>query len=73
MQFKCNENYTLIGKSKMTCQGNKKWEADIPKCLGKSVFLLKLVIITGVIVIIRILIAKFSLTQLQMCTIFSVF
>ena len=37
MRFKCDENYILTGKEKLTCQRDKKWKGDIPKCLGKSV------------------------------------
>jgi len=33
IRFKCDQYYTLEGKSKLTCQANKKWNGKIPKCL----------------------------------------
>ncbi|XP_078348139.1 protein lev-9-like isoform X2 [Oculina patagonica] len=32
VRFKCNENYTLIGESKITCQRGKMWSGNVPKC-----------------------------------------
>ena len=53
VRFKCDENYILTGKGKLTCQRDKKWNGNLPKCLGKSVN-------------IRMSIAKLSLTQMCM-------
>lgn len=34
IRFKCKTNYTLKGRSKLTCQANKKWTYDKPTCLA---------------------------------------
>ena len=35
MRFKCSENYTMVGSGKLTCLKSKKWNREIPECLGK--------------------------------------
>jgi len=35
VRFKCSENYTMVGRGRLTCLKSKKWNGEIPKCLGK--------------------------------------
>ena len=35
VEFQCDKDYTLHGKSSLSCQRNKTWDGDVPKCLGK--------------------------------------
>ena len=35
VRFKCSENYTMEGINKLTCLKNKRWNREIPKCLGE--------------------------------------
>ena len=37
VRFKCDKNYTLVGKGKLTCLKDKKWNGAKPSCLGNSV------------------------------------
>jgi len=34
VQFKCDKNYTLVGRGKLICQENKKWNVAMPMCLA---------------------------------------
>ncbi|XP_066022207.1 protein lev-9 isoform X2 [Pocillopora verrucosa] len=33
VEFQCDKGYTLNGKSSLSCQRNKTWDGDVPKCL----------------------------------------
>ncbi|PFX33868.1 CUB and sushi domain-containing protein 1 [Stylophora pistillata] len=32
--FQCDDGYTLLGKSFLSCQRSKMWDGDVPKCLA---------------------------------------
>ncbi|XP_066022209.1 protein lev-9 isoform X4 [Pocillopora verrucosa] len=34
VEFQCDKGYTLNGKSSLSCQRNKTWDGDVPKCLA---------------------------------------
>ncbi|XP_031556472.1 CUB and sushi domain-containing protein 1-like, partial [Actinia tenebrosa] len=34
IDFQCNTNYTLRGDSSITCQQDKRWSGNVPKCLA---------------------------------------
>ncbi|CAH3037419.1 unnamed protein product [Pocillopora meandrina] len=34
VEFQCDKDYTLHGKSSLSCQRNKTWDGDVPKCLA---------------------------------------
>ncbi len=34
VEFICNDNYTLSGRSKIYCEETKDWSSPIPRCWG---------------------------------------
>ena len=44
MEFACNNNYTLAGKRKITCEETKDWSSPIPRCWGELYFMLTVIL-----------------------------
>ena len=47
MEFACNDNYTLAGKRKITCEETKDWSSPIPRCWCELYVMLTLIFNLG--------------------------
>jgi len=43
VEFACNDNYTLVGKRKITCD-ETGWSSPIPRCWGELYFVVTVIL-----------------------------
>ena len=45
VRFRCDDSYELAGSSTLTCLSNGEWDNNVPRCYGKVVSVVHLVLL----------------------------